>query len=267
MFCFVYLKYPLLYWYIGHVSNGFVCGCVLSVVVVLHLHCEPCWFAKKNGIRMFTLEELKEALRSKLTNNGKKTLHASERTFNTMTETLYERLRANGGDELKLEDVVSTYIGDYELIEGDMRKRSSNAAKLEREKAELEAEFEALKKRLSCDGEGDEQKSELEKMRDELQELKNKLTEDESRRKADAKRGELRKMLLEKIGKESWVDGQLSLLDVTEETDIEDRVTKLVALYNMDHEIDNLPPGNGGGKGKEEVDFSDVKESIGRSLF
>ena len=56
----------------------------------------------------FTKEQLSEALKAKITNNGKKNLAMSERSFNGKVERIYKRLeKASDSDDLELDDVVA----------------------------------------------------------------------------------------------------------------------------------------------------------------
>ena len=72
----------------------------------------------------FTNEQLTEALKAKLTPNGKK-LAMSERTLKANVERLYKRLEKSENDD-ELDDVVKEYLPDFQEIDGNVRKDNSD---------------------------------------------------------------------------------------------------------------------------------------------
>ena len=72
----------------------------------------------------FTNEQLAEALKAKLTPNGKK-LAMSERTLKANVERLYKRLEKSENDD-ELDDVVMEYLPDFQEIDGNVRKDNSD---------------------------------------------------------------------------------------------------------------------------------------------
>lgn len=75
----------------------------------------------------FTKEQFSEALKVKLTNNGKKNLAMSERSFNGKVERIYKRLeKASDKDELELDDVVADYLDDLQEDDNNIRMTTQN---------------------------------------------------------------------------------------------------------------------------------------------
>ena len=70
----------------------------------------------------FTKEEFSEKLKNKLTNNGKKPMQQSERTFKKLVEKIYARLEKMDDDDTELDDAVADYLEDFEEIEGNLNK-------------------------------------------------------------------------------------------------------------------------------------------------
>ena len=92
----------------------------------------------------FTKQEFSEKLKNKLTDDGKKKLVQSERTFNSMVERIYRRLE-NADDETELDDAVSEYLPDFEDVEGNIADVTVNG---EAFKVEMEQEAEPEKKKV-----------------------------------------------------------------------------------------------------------------------
>ena len=64
----------------------------------------------------FTKEQLSEALKAGITNNGKKNLAMSERSFNEEVEDIYADLGESGNnEELELADAVGKKINAWNV--------------------------------------------------------------------------------------------------------------------------------------------------------
>ena len=113
----------------------------------------------------FTKEQFSEALKAKLTNNGKKNLAMSERSFNEEVEDIYADLEESGNnEELELADAVGKKIKRLERIDNNVRNDNSKFVK-EWEKNHPQ--------KNDGDGNGDGNddggnKSELQKMQEQL---------------------------------------------------------------------------------------------------
>lgn len=203
----------------------------------------------------FTKEQFSEALKVKLTNNGKKNLAMSERSFNGKVERIYKRLeKASDKDELELDDVVADYLDDLQEDDSNIRNDNSKFIK-EWEKNHPNKDDRSAKK----DDEGDESK--LDKLLKELQDLKSEREEEKKVKAISDKRNQLKLALKGKeVKNEDWINDQLELIHIDSETDVDALTERLVKSYNKfnaNTPLDITPGGTGGGKGKTD-DFADV---------
>lgn len=203
----------------------------------------------------FTKEQFSEALKVKLTNNGKKNLAMSERSFNGKVERIYKRLeKASDKDELELDDVVADYLDDFQEDDNNIRNDNSKFIK-EWEKNHPNKDDRSDKK----DDKGDESK--LDKLLKELQDLKSEREEEKKVKAISDKRNQLKLALKGKeVKNEDWINDQLELIHIDSETDVDALTERLVKSYNKfnaNTPPDITPGGTGGGKGKTD-DFADV---------
>lgn len=206
----------------------------------------------------FTKEQLSEALKAKLTNNGKKNLAMSERSFNGKVERIYKRLeKASGNDELELDDAVADYLDDLQEDDNNIRNDNSKFVK-EWEKNHPTKDGKSSKDD-GKDDKGDESK--LDKLLKELKDLKSEREEEKKAKAISEKRNQLKSALKGKeVKNEDWINDQLELIHIDSETDVEALTEKLVNSYNKfsaNTPPDITPGGAGGGAGKPD-DFKDV---------
>lgn len=203
----------------------------------------------------FTKEQFSEALKVKLTNNGKKNLAMSERSFNGKVERIYKRLeKASDKDELELDDVVADYLDDLQEDDNNIRNDNSKFIK-EWEKNHPNKDDRSDNK----DDKGDESK--LDKLLKELQDLKSEREEEKKVKAISDKRNQLKLSLKGKeVKNEDWINDQLELIHIDSETDVDALTERLVKSYNKFNA--NTPPDitpGGTGSGKEKTDdFADV---------
>ncbi|WP_349996538.1 hypothetical protein [Phocaeicola dorei] len=203
----------------------------------------------------FTKEQFSEALKVKLTNNGKKNLAMSERSFNGKVERIYKRLeKASDKDELELDDVVADYLDDLQEDDNNIRNDNSKFIK-EWEKNHPNKDDRSDNK----DDKGDESK--LDKLLKELQDLKSEREEEKKIKAISDKRNQLKLALKGKeVKNEDWINDQLELIHIDSETDVDALTERLVKSYNKFNA--NTPPDitpGGTGSGKEKTDdFADV---------
>lgn len=203
----------------------------------------------------FTKEQFSEALKVKLTNNGKKNLAMSERSFNGKVERIYKRLeKASDKDELELDDVVADYLDDLQEDDNNIRNDNSKFIK-EWEKNHPNKDDRSDNK----DDKGDESK--LDKLLKELQDLKSEREEEKKIKAISDKRNQLKLALKGKeVKNEDWINDQLELIHIDSETDVDALTERLVKSYNKfnaNTPPDITPGGTGGGKEKTD-DFADV---------
>ncbi len=203
----------------------------------------------------FTKEQFSEALKAGITNNGKKNLAMSERSFNGKVERIYKRLeKASDKDELELDDVVADYLDDLQEDDNNIRNDNSKFIK-EWEKNHPNKDDRSDNK----DDKGDESK--LDKLLKELQDLKSEREEEKKVKAISDKRNQLKLALKGKeVKNEDWINDQLELIHIDSETDVDALTERLVKSYNKFNA--NTPPDitpGGTGSGKEKTDdFADV---------
>ncbi len=203
----------------------------------------------------FTKEQFSEALKVKLTNNGKKNLAMSERSFNGKVERIYKRLeKASDKDELELDDVVADYLDDLQEDDNNIRNDNSKFIK-EWEKNHPNKDDRSNNK----DDKGDESK--LDKLLKELQDLKSEREEEKKVKAISDKRNQLKLALKGKeVKNEDWINDQLELIHIDSETDVDaltERLLKSYNKFNANTPPDITPGGTGSGKEKTD-DFADV---------
>ena len=203
----------------------------------------------------FTKEQFSEALKVKLTNNGKKNLAMSERSFNGKVERIYKRLeKASDKDELELDDVVADYLDDLQEDDNNIRNDNSKFIK-EWEKNHPNKDDRSDNK----DDKGDESK--LDKLLKELQDLKSEREEEKKVKAISDKRNQLKLALKGKeVKNEDWINDQLELIHIDSETDVDaltERLLKSYNKFNANTPPDITPGGTGSGNEKTD-DFADV---------
>lgn len=210
----------------------------------------------------FTKEQFSEALKAKITNNGKKNLAMSERSFNGKVERIYKRLeKASDKDELELDDVVADYLEDFQEDDNNIRNDNSKFVK------DWEKNHPAKDdKDKKDDGKDDkEDESKIDKLLKELQDMKAEREQEKKEKAISDKRNQLKSALKGKdVKNEDWINDQLELIHIDSETDVDALTERLVKSYNKFNA--NTPPyitpgGTGGGKEKTD-DFADVVAAV-----
>lgn len=203
----------------------------------------------------FTKEQFSEALKVKLTNNGKKNLAMSERSFNGKVERIYKRLeKASDKDELELDDVVADYLDDLQEDDNNIRNDNSKFIK-EWEKNHPNKDDRSDNK----DDKGDESK--LDKLLKELQDLKSEREEEKKVKAISDKRNQLKLALKGKeVKNEDWINDQLELIHIDSETDVDALTERLLKSYNKfnANTPPNITPGGAGSGAEKTDDYADV---------
>ena len=208
----------------------------------------------------FTKEEFSEELKKLLTDNGKKPMVQSERTFNASVERIFKRLE-KFDDESELDSAVTDYLPDFQEIEGNMRKDNSDfVKKWEKEhKNSSDNSNEEGRKNGNNAAEGNSELSELLKRMGMIEDLlaKQRLAETISSKKKQLKKA------LKKDGVEDdeWIEKYIAKLNIDEETDIDDEKDDAIALFNLGNSQvpKNVNTKNPSGKGQDEFDLSDLE--------
>lgn len=206
----------------------------------------------------FTKEQFSEALKAKLTNNGKKNLAMSERSFNEEVEDIYADLEESGNnEELELADAVGKKIKRLERIDNNVRNDNSKFVKEWEKNHPQKNDGDG-----NGDGNGDGgNKSELQKMQEQINSLLKREEENNKAKAVSEKRSQLKSALKGKdVKNEDWINDQLELIHIDSETDVDALTERLVKSYNKfnaNTPPDITPGGTGGGKGETD-DFADV---------
>ena len=208
----------------------------------------------------FTKEEFSEELKKLLTDNGKKPMVQSERTFNASVERIFKRLE-KFDDESELDSAVADYLPDFQEIEGNMRKDNSEfVKKWEKEhKNSSDNSNEGGIKNGNNAAEGNSELSELLKRMGTIEDLlaKQRLAETISSKKKQLKKA------LKKDGVEDdeWIEKYIAKLNIDEETDIDEEKDDAIALFNLGNSQvpKNVNTKNPSGKGQDEFDLSDLE--------
>ena len=208
----------------------------------------------------FTKEEFSEELKKLLTDNGKKPMVQSERTFNASVERIFKRLE-KFDDESELDSAVADYLPDFQEIEGNMRKDNSDfVKKWEKEhNNSSDNSNEGGSKNGNNAAEGNSELSELLKRMGTIEDLlaKQRLAETISSKKKQLKKA------LKKDGVEDdeWIEKYIDKLNIDEDTDIDEEKDDAVALFNLGNSQvpKNVNTKNPSGKGQDEFDLSDLE--------
>ena len=193
----------------------------------------------------FTKEEFSEKLKNKLTNNGKKPMQQSERTFKKLVEKIYARLEKKGDEETELDDAVTDYLDDFEEIEGNLNKDKADFIKEWKENHPDKVTQEPISKTQQN---GDDKFDQLLKK---FEEMERREAERDRADKISKIKKEL-KNSLKKDGIEDseWLDGYLNKLTINEDTDVEEEKNDALKLYNKANAVtSNFTPGNTTHKG------------------
>lgn len=202
----------------------------------------------------FTKEQLSEALKAKLTNNGKKNLAMSERSLNGKVERLYKRLeKASDKDDWELDDVVADYLEDFQEDDNNIRNDNSKFVK----------DWEKNHPTRGKEDEGEESKGgdKIDMLLKEIQSLKAEREEEKKVKSISDKRNQLKSALKGKeVKNEDWINDQLELIHIDSETDVDALTERLVKNYNKfnANTPPDITPGGAGGGTEKTDDYADV---------
>jgi len=179
----------------------------------------------------FTLETFLEALKTRLTDKGKKNLSMSERTFKSNVERIYKRLEKADDEELELDAAVEDYLPDLETIEGNMRK--DNADFIKRWNKAHPASEEDAPNPTSV-----EPTDKIDLLLKEIGELKKEREAEKAAKELYDYKADVSKQLGEKLkdfdNAKGWIERRLKGYAFDPKADKEELVKSLVADYNAD---------------------------------
>lgn len=184
----------------------------------------------------FTKESLLDALKAKLTANGKK-LTISERTLKSHSDTLYA---IGVNEETELDAFVSQILPGIETLRGNYEKDNSDFVK------EWEKKHPAPKpeEKPETKPTGDDK---LDALMAEIKALKEESAASKREKIISEKKASLISVMKEKGIKDSkWLNSYINNTHITEDMDIEGKATSALEFYNLAHatvetETPNIP--------------------------
>ena len=202
----------------------------------------------------FTTEQAVEALRSELTNKGRKTLHMSERTLAKQAEILVKKL---ANDETGLPEFVADAIEILNEFEGDARKKNSDFAKYK----ELHPESNS---NPPADPEPPKpaESPEMKALMERIAALEKDKADADKRASIAQKRKDITAKLKEKgVKDDEWLDSLLSEVNITEDFDVDAKTESYIKLYNKSKANggNSVPPANPNGGSPNDVYAQSIK--------
>ena len=190
----------------------------------------------------FTKEQLLDALKAKLTANGKH-LSISEKTIKSLSDSHYDLLVS---EETEISDLVNKILPQYVSLNGNYEK--DNADFIKKWKEDHPEPKSKSNDALNPDNNNS---SEVEKkLLERLEALERREAEAEAARLTSVKRGELLDKFKEKgISDDKWINAYLKKLSISKDTDIEAETADALDFYNLSHANSGgrNTPGNSGG--------------------
>lgn len=190
----------------------------------------------------FTKEQLLDALKAKLTANGKH-LSISEKTIKSLSDSHYDFLVS---EETEISDLVNKILPQYVSLNGNYEKDNADFIKKWKEDHP-----EPKPKPNDAPNPDNNNPSEVEKkLLERLEALERKDAEAEAARLTSVKRGELLEKFKEKgISDDKWINAYLKKLSISKDTDIEAETADALDFYNLSHANSGgrNTPGNSGG--------------------
>lgn len=193
----------------------------------------------------FTKEQLLDALKAKLTANGKH-LSISEKTIKSLSDSHYDLLVS---EETEISDLVNKILPQYVSLNGNYEKDNADFIKKWKE--------DHPEPNPNGTPNPDNNSSEVEKkLLERLEALERKEAEAEATRLTSVKRGELLEKFKEKgISDDKWIEAYLKKLSISKDTDIEAETTDALDFYNLSHANSGgrKTPGNSGGNNNGDI--------------
>lgn len=190
----------------------------------------------------FTKEQLLDALKAKLTANGKH-LSISEKTIKSLSDSHYDLLVS---EETEISDLVNKILPQYVSLNGNYEKDNADFIKKWKEDHP-----EPKSKPNDAPNPDNNNPSEVEKkLLERLEALERKEAEAEAARLTSVKRGELLDKFKEKgISDDKWINAYLKKLSISKDTDIEAETADALDFYNLSNANSGgrNTPGNSGG--------------------
>ena len=204
----------------------------------------PIYIFNKKLYMKFTQQQFSDALKAKLTENGKH-LSISEKTLQVQSDNLYGLLV---NEETELDDLVTKTLPLFATLNGNYEK--DNADFIKKWEKEHPTTTPAPQKTEGVE-KNEPHSEEMKAIMKRLQELEEKNAAAEAETLVKQKRSELLAKFKEKnIKDEKWTEKYLSKINISKDTDIEKEATDALDFYNLSHaKYTTRTPGTGGGGG------------------
>lgn len=207
----------------------------------------------------FTKEQAFEHLKGLLTENGKTPLHMSERSINEQLDTLMPLI---ADDEMELDAFVEKVTPTFKTMNSNAKNDQSafvNDWKVKHPEEKPPQNTPPAN-----------ETPEMKAMRERLEALEKKETERQESVTLSEKRTSILAKLKEKgIKDEEWCKGMLDEINITKDTNVDDKVTSLVTFYNKYKASSRgvyTPKGGQSSSDDGKGEFEDVKQARKKQL-
>ena len=189
----------------------------------------------------FTKQQLLDALKGKLTENGKH-LSISEKTIKSLSDSHYDLLV---NEETELDDLVGKILPQYVSLNGNYEKDNADFIKKWRE------EHPELKRQTTEEPVPQKDKKDLspevKALMEKVRVLEEKDAKHEAARLVSQKRDELLSKFKEKgIRDNKWTEKYINKIAITKDTDVDKEATDALDFYNLAHANAGGTPGRAG---------------------
>lgn len=208
----------------------------------------------------FTKTQLLDALKAKLTENGKH-LSISEKTFNSLSDAHYELLAT---EETELDDLVSKILPQYVTLNGNYEKDNADFIKKWKEEHPVNKVDTGVKPAEKNTSEPSETEK---KLLERLDALEKANAAHEAATLVAAKKSDLLSKFKEKGIKDSkWIEKYMSKLNLSKDSDIEQEFKDAEEFYNLSHANGSDTPGSTGGGSSTKENFAERWKGVNKVL-
>lgn len=208
----------------------------------------------------FTKVQLLDALKAKLTENGKH-LSISEKTIKSLSDAHYELLAT---EETGLDDLVVKILPQYVTLNGNYEKDNADFIK----KWNEEHPVKEVKGEEKPAGNNTSEPSETEKkLLERLEALEKANAEHEAATLISAKKKDLLAKFKEKgINDSKWIEKYMNKLNLSKDSDIEQEFKDAEEFYNLSHAKGSGTPGSTGGGSSIKENFAERWKGVNKVL-
>ena len=209
----------------------------------------------------FTKQQLLDALKGKLTENGKH-LSISEKTIKSLSDSHYDLLV---NEETELDDLVGKILPQYVSLNGNYEKDNADFIKKWRE------EHSGLKRQTTEEPVPQKDKKDLppevKALMEKVRVLEEKDAKHEAARLVSQKRDELLSKFKEKgIRDNKWTEKYINKIAITKDTDVDKEATDALDFYNLVHAKAGGTPGSAGTGSGDNADAKKRWEGVNKIL-